>query len=77
MYRSLDPRKVDPTAENTYTVRQDAQRYLRAHTFLSELKRARPYITREQLLTLRGQALNGDVDGAVKGLAKIMGRNLG
>jgi len=29
-------------------------------------------LTRQQIKTLRGQALSGDVDGAMKGLAKIL-----
>lgn len=32
-------------------------------------------ITRQQLLTLRGQALAGDISGAEKGLASILERN--
>jgi len=28
-------------------------------------------LTRQQIKTLRGQALSGDIDGAIKGLKKI------
>jgi len=59
------------------TVREEASRYLQARAFLRDLKAAAPYIDRQQVLTLRGQALNGDLDGAIKGLAKIMGRKIG
>lgn len=31
-------------------------------------------LTRQQIKTLRGQALAGDIDGAIKGLERIMGR---
>lgn len=41
--------------------------------FMKDLKAARKYISRQQLLTFRGQALSGTW-GAKKGLIKIMGR---
>lgn len=31
-------------------------------------------LTRQQVKTLRGQALAGDIDGAIKGLEKILKR---
>ena len=31
-------------------------------------------LTRQQMKTLRGQALAGDVDGAIKGLERLLGR---
>lgn len=31
-------------------------------------------LTRQQMKTLRGQALSGDIDGAIKGLERILGR---
>jgi len=31
-------------------------------------------LTRQQIKTLRGQALAGDIDGAIKGLERILGR---
>lgn len=31
-------------------------------------------LTRQQIKTLRGQALSGDIDGAIKGLERILGR---
>ncbi len=31
-------------------------------------------LTRQQMKTLRGQALSGDIDGAVKGLERLLGR---
>ena len=42
--------------------------------FMKDLKAARKYISRQQLLTFRGQALAGNIEGAKKGLIKIMGR---
>lgn len=45
--------------------------YRRAHVFLDELNRRRRKLTRQQYLTIKGQALSGDIDGAVKGLARL------
>ena len=42
--------------------------------FLKRLKNHRRKLSRQQLLTIRGQALSGNVDCAVKGLEKIMKR---
>ena len=55
-------------------VRDDASRYLRARLILSDLREKLRFgkITWQQYSTLRGQALAGDVDGAVKGLARVM-----
>ena len=39
------------------------------------LKAHRNELTRQQLRTLKGQALAGDTDGAIKGLKKILQRN--
>lgn len=40
--------------------------------FLRHLKACRTYLPRQTILTLRGQALSGDVDGAVRGLTHIL-----
>ena len=40
--------------------------------FLTELIRSRGLLTRQEVKTLRGQALNGDLDGARKGLDRIL-----
>lgn len=55
-------------------VRKDAGRYLRARLILNDLreKHLAGKITFQQYSTMRGQALAGDVDGAVKGLAKVL-----
>ena len=52
----------------------DAGAYRRNHRFLLELRELmkRKMITRQELLTFRGQALSGDSEGAQKGLAKLM-----
>ena len=40
--------------------------------YLKLLKKYRNRLTRQQLLTLRGQILNGDIEGFIKGLKKII-----
>ena len=40
--------------------------------FLRYLKAYRTYLPRHTILTLRGQALSGDMDGAVRGLARVL-----
>ena len=42
--------------------------------YLKLLKKYRKHLTRQQLLTLRGQILNGDYDGFKKGLKKVLNR---
>lgn len=51
------------------------------HTELSDfmklLKSNKDNLTRQQYKTVRGQALSGDIDGARKGLAKLLKRRCG
>ena len=42
--------------------------------YLKLLKKYRRKLTRQQLLTLRGQILNGDIEGFKKGLKKVLNR---
>lgn len=42
--------------------------------FVSELRQYKGMLSRQQIQTLRGQALSGDVDGARKGLEQILRR---
>ena len=44
--------------------------------FLALLKGYRHLINKQQLKTLRGQALAGDVEGARKGLQKVLSRKM-
>lgn len=39
---------------------------------LGRLLSYKPQLTRQQYKTLKGQILNGDADGAMKGLQKIL-----
>ena len=57
-----------------HTVESDALRYLNARPFIDVLKRYEKCLDRQQFKTLRGQALAGDVDGAEKGLARLLNR---
>lgn len=42
--------------------------------FLETLEKYRRLLTRQELKTLRGQALSGDLDGAKRGFAKLVAR---
>lgn len=55
------------------TVGADAKRWLDAHHFIETLKKCNKQISSQQFKTLRGQAIAGDIAGAEKGLAKLMG----
>jgi hypothetical protein len=39
---------------------------------LIQIKGAKPYLTRQQFKTLRGQVFAGDSEGAMKGLRKLL-----
>ena len=60
-----------------HELQQDAARYRKAHYFLMDLRRLwkQREITSQQYSTLRGQALSGDMDGAIKGLGRILEHN--
>ena len=45
--------------------------------FLKQLGANKYVLSRQQIQTLRGQALSGDVDGARKGLERILRRQNG
>ena len=42
------------------------------HQFVCQLKSCRGKLPSQTLRTLRGQALAGDVDGAVRGLTRLL-----
>ncbi len=44
------------------------------YQLLHELKVCKPYLTRQQYRTLKGQAVHGDVAGAEKGLQRLLQR---
>ncbi len=45
--------------------------------YLKILKKYRKRLTRQQLLTLRGQVLSGDIEGFKKGLKNILSKRYG
>ena len=53
------------------------QAYLDAKPFLDLLRDYRRRLPHQQLSTLRGQALSGDLEGARKGLETILSRTKG
>lgn len=55
-------------------VRQAAAVYLRANAFLNVLRGHLDVITMQEFRTLRVQALHGDIEGAEKGLHRILTR---
>lgn len=50
------------------------QRYIKAHGFLKRLRQARIRLTPHEVDTLRGQAIAGDIEGAERGLKKLIER---
>lgn len=46
----------------------------RLNSFMKKLKNSRPYLTKQQYRTIKGQALAGDIDGAEKGLNSLLRR---
>lgn len=44
----------------------------KASVFVTKLKQYRGILSTQQIRTLRGQALNGQIDSAEKGLAKLL-----
>ena len=66
--------EISKRVPNQQDVIRDAMRYLRAQDFIKHLYKCKSHMTRQELLTLCGQALNGDIDGAMRGLGTIMNR---
>lgn len=54
------------------TLQRDAMAWAQAKPFLDELRRYHNVLTIQQLRTIRGQALSGDVRGARKGLVRLL-----
>lgn len=53
----------------------DAIKDIQVQNFIKLLSRYKGVLTRQQLKTLRGQALGGDPQGAMKGLRKLLARS--
>lgn len=54
------------------TLQRDAMAWAQAKPFLDELHRYYDVLTTQQLRTLRGQALSGDIAGARKDLERLL-----
>lgn len=48
------------------------KRYREAQSFLSVLNQSKRSLTQQQTKTLKGQALSGDIEGAWRGLQKLL-----
>lgn len=46
----------------------------RLNRFMRKLKNSRPYLSKQQYRTIKGQALSGDIEGAEKGLNSLLHR---
>lgn len=57
---------------NVQEINRDATRYLKAQPFFAELYKFTNVITMPEMLALKKQAKDGDIDGAWKGLAETL-----
>lgn len=55
-------------------LQKDAMAYAKAYQFLKDLRLYNDRLTPQQIKTLKGQALSGDITGATKGLATLLER---
>ena len=71
-------KRIKPEDIDVRAVRADASKYMRIRLILGEFRRhyLNGRITAQQYKTLRGQAINGDVEGAIKGLGVILERGM-
>ena len=71
MGQTINRKNIQPRID-VAELQRDAMRYLKAHYFLRELYGYRGTIPRPEMSKLREQAISGDVEGATKGLGKLM-----
>ena len=48
--------------------------YIRVNNFLDRLKKVSHMMSHQEFLTLRGQAIHGDLKGAEKGLQNVLAK---
>lgn len=53
-------------------LQKDVMAWAQADRFVRDLRQYRNRLTIQQLRTIRGQALSGDIDGARKGLERAL-----
>ena len=60
--------------ETMYDIWDEEARYVRAKPIIDDLKKhySNGRLTFNQFRTLRGQAIAGDTEGALKGMAKLL-----
>ena len=63
--------------QDPITIREEAGRYQRARPVLENLRRYQKLLTPQEYKTIRGQAIAGDVEGAKRGLTKLIGERGG
>lgn len=61
-----------PVYYDETAVEEDAMRHLKAREFLEKLRKVQNKLDAQTYKTLRGQALSGDVQGAEKGLQRVL-----
>ena len=49
--------------------------YLKVKNFLDRLKRADKFMSHQEFMTIRGQAIRGDIEGAERGLQTVLARH--
>lgn len=76
MIRGIDRENIHPKVRPR-NIRKEATVYLKNHPIYTDLRDAyrKGTITKQQLLTLRGQVKAGDVAGAMNGLGAILCRH--
>lgn len=57
-----------------YVLGEETDMNFRLNQFMKKLKNSRPYLSKQQYRTIKGQALSGDIDGAEKGLNSLLNR---
>lgn len=79
MYRKIDRDNIQPGGYRylgleRQKAKQQANHYLANNAIYDTLRKTylRGEITKQQLLTLRGQVRSGDADGAWKGLERLV-----
>lgn len=77
--REPKPGVIWMTRQNFITLKEvtqlenERERYAKAQPVLYMMKKHRKRLTSQQFSTIKGQALAGDIEGAKKGLEKIVG----
>jgi hypothetical protein len=60
-------------AQNPAAIKEEAARYRRAREVLEQLRRYNNLLNPQEYRTIRGQAISGDVEGAKRGLTRLIG----